>query len=173
MGLTRIRLEGFTAFRRLDLELSPGINIFIGENGTGKTHLLKVGYAACDIAKTKADFAEKLVRTFLPHERRIGRLVHREPKTTKAVVEVFRGNLKLRCSFSNHAKDPKSASLRGQGSWMREEVEAAYIPVKEMLANAPGFVSLYELREVEFEEVYRDIVLRAYRDILRGPHDRV
>ena len=76
MSLTRIKLEHFTAFEQLDVVLSPGVNVFIGENGTGKTHLLKVGYAACDITKTKASFAGKLLRTFLPYERRIGRLVH-------------------------------------------------------------------------------------------------
>ena len=62
--LTRIRLERFTAFGRLDLELTPGINVFIGANGTGKTHLLKVAYAACDAAKTGASVADKLARIF-------------------------------------------------------------------------------------------------------------
>jgi ABC-type ATPase involved in cell division len=171
MSLTRIRLERFTAFERLDVELSPGINIFIGENGTGKTHLLKVAYAACDITKTKASFAGKLIRTFLPYQRRIGRLVHRTGKSTRAAVEVYRGDTKLRSSFSNHAKEPRSARITGKDAWTAQEIESAYIPVKEMLANAPGFLSLYELREIEFEEVYRDIILRAFRDILRGPHD--
>lgn len=171
MSLTRIRLERFTAFERLDVELSPGINIFIGENGTGKTHLLKVAYAACDITKTKANFAGKLIRTFLPYQRRIGRLVHRTGKSTRAAVEVYRGDTKLRSSFSNHAKEPRSARITGKDAWTAQEIESAYIPVKEMLANAPGFLSLYELREIEFEEVYRDIILRAFRDMLRGPHD--
>jgi len=171
MSLTRIRLERFTAFERLDVELSPGINIFIGENGTGKTHLLKVAYAACDITKTKASFAGKLIRTFLPYQRRIGRLVHRTGKSTRAAVEVYRGDTKLRSSFSNHAKEPRSARITGKDAWTAQEIESAYIPVKEMLANAPGFLSLYELREIEFEEVYRDIILRAFRDMLRGPHD--
>ena len=38
-----------------------------------------------------------------------------------------------------------------------------------MLANAPGFLSLYAAREVHFEEVYRDILHRAYLPPLRGP----
>ena len=171
MTLTRIKLERFTAFEKLDVELSPGVNVFIGENGTGKTHLLKVAYAACDITKTKASFAGKLIRTFLPYQRRIGRLVHRTGKSTRAAIEVYRGDTKLRSSFSNHAKEPRSARITGKDAWTAKEIESAYIPVKEMLANAPGFLSLYELREIEFEEIYRDIILRAFRDILRGPHD--
>ena len=52
MTLTRVRLERFTAFEELDLELSPGINVLVGANGTGKTHLMKVCYAACEVSKT-------------------------------------------------------------------------------------------------------------------------
>ena len=42
MGLTRVELENFTAFRSLKLDLSPGVNVLVGANGTGKTHLMKV-----------------------------------------------------------------------------------------------------------------------------------
>ncbi len=51
MTLTKVRLERFTAFKNLELEFSPGINVLVGENGTGKTHLMKVCYAACDVPK--------------------------------------------------------------------------------------------------------------------------
>ena len=40
-----IHLQNFTVFRDVQLEFSPGINAFVGENGTGKTHLMKVLYA--------------------------------------------------------------------------------------------------------------------------------
>ncbi len=58
--LERITFDKFTAFEKLDIRFSPGINVFIGENGTGKTHILKAAYAACDIAKSKESFAEKI-----------------------------------------------------------------------------------------------------------------
>ena len=38
-----------------------------------------------------------------------------------------------------------------------------------MLANAPGFRSLYAQRAIHFEEIYDDIVARAYIPVLRGP----
>jgi recombinational DNA repair ATPase RecF len=37
----QLQLKNFTAFTDLDIDFSPGINIIIGENGTGKTQLLK------------------------------------------------------------------------------------------------------------------------------------
>jgi len=172
LSLSRIKLERFTAFQELDVALSPGINVFIGENGTGKTHLLKVAYAACDITKTKGSFAAKLIHTFLPYERRIGRLVYRVGRSSRAVVEVHRGRTKIRSSFSNHSRDAASAKITGKQAWTETEIESAYIPVKEVLANAPGFRSLYASREISFEEIYSDIVDRAFLPTLRGPHDQ-
>ena len=48
-------------------------------------------------------------------------------------------------------------------------IKSVYIPVKEMLANAPGFHSLYSQREIHFEEVYDDILARANLPALRSP----
>ena len=66
MTITRVKLERFTAFESLDFKPSHGVNVLVGANCTGKTHLMKVAYAACDVSKTRAGFAEKLVRTFMP-----------------------------------------------------------------------------------------------------------
>lgn len=41
--IERLELKYFTAFSGLTLELSPKVNVIIGENSTGKTHLLKAG----------------------------------------------------------------------------------------------------------------------------------
>ena len=171
--LTRVKLERFTAFSDLDLELSPGINVFVGTNGTGKTHLLKVCYAACDVSKTGDSFAEKLVRVFLPSGRAIGRLVRRRRGGARGAVEVFRGDLKLRASFSNRAKSSKSAAVTGAKAWGESHVKSAYIPAKEILSNAPGFLSLYAHRETHFEEVYKDLLDRAYLPPLRGTPDKL
>ncbi len=43
---SRVRLENFTVFKEATFEFCPGVNAIIGENGTGKTHLLKAMYAA-------------------------------------------------------------------------------------------------------------------------------
>ena len=170
--LTRIRLERFTAFKHLDLDLSPGINVFIGANGTGKTHLLKVAYAACDITQTKKNFAEKLTSIYLPSGRAIGRLVKRRKGSVRTAIEVWRGSAKLRASFSNHSIKPSSATIRSYNEWLEKPIESVFIPVKEMLSNAPGFRSLYAQRDIHFEEVYADILDRAYRPPLRGAMDK-
>lgn len=42
----KLVLEEFTAFHRAELNFVHGVNAIIGENGTGKTHILKALYAA-------------------------------------------------------------------------------------------------------------------------------
>ena len=99
MAIKRLTLERFTAFEKLDLSLSPGINVFLGANGTGKTHLMKTIYAACDITKTKLNFAEKLIRVFLPSGRALGRLVKRKKTSSTCAINIHRDGLRLRASF--------------------------------------------------------------------------
>lgn len=171
MTITKVKLESFTAFDNFAVEPSPGINVFVGANGTGKTHLMKVCYAACDVSKTGMAFAEKLVRVFLPSGGDLGRLAKRKSRSAKSTVEVFRDGASLGISFSNRAKSTGSALVWGIPGWTASPIESVYIPAKEMLSNAPGFLSLYAAREVHFEEVYPDILQRAYLPPLRNPSD--
>lgn len=179
--LEHIKLERFTAFEHLQLQFSPGLNVFIGENGCGKTHLLKLLYAACEVSTSQKTFAEKINSVFLPSDRKIGRLVKRRSTSSTGSVDVTRTvqvdgkdkPLSLRLSFSNHTKDPAKATVSGSTKqWQEHPVTAVYIPVKDMMANAPGFRSLYSLRHIHFEEVYADIIDRAFLGTLKGPTDK-
>ena len=44
MFIQKISLKNITVFDTLDMQFSDGINVFIGPNGVGKTHLLKILY---------------------------------------------------------------------------------------------------------------------------------
>lgn len=180
--ITKVKFEKFTAFESLEVDCSPGVNVFVGTNGTGKTHILKTIYAACDITKSKKGFAEKINKVFLPSKEQIGRLVKRSSVSTSGFCEVIRElpplfgfgeTIKIRLSMSNHTKTPDKASVSGSTKrWIENPIESVYIPVKEMLSNAPGFRSLYSSRQIAFEEIYADIVDRALLPLLKGPADR-
>ena len=40
-----LRLQNFTVFAAAEFDFVPGVNVFVGENGTGKTHVMKALYA--------------------------------------------------------------------------------------------------------------------------------
>lgn len=176
--LEKIKFDKFTAFEKLEVKFSPGINILVGENGTGKTHILKAAYAACDIAKSKGGFAEKINNVFYPSDKQIGRLVKRSSVSSKGSIEVTRKlsddkKISLRLSLSNHTTKPEKATLSGSPKvWIENPMAAAFIPVKDMMANAPGFRSLYKEREIHFEEVYVDIIDKAFLPVRKGPTDK-
>ena len=159
MALTKVKFENFTAFKELEVEFSPGINAFIGTNGTGKTHLMKVCYAACGAFRPDDIFRDRLLGAFLPSGRWLDRLIRQPAMLASAAV--YAGDRKLSIFFK--ARSTHTETDTGL------PIASTYIPPKEMLANAPGFLSLYAAREVHFEEVYRDILHRAYLPPLRGP----
>jgi predicted ATPase len=156
--ISRLALENFTAFRNIDITFSPGVNVLIGKNGTGKTHILKVLYSACDVTITKKLLAEKILPVFLPYHYSINRLVSRKPGNVPAKISIFRGDDSISLSFFK-----KNGKWTENGSnWYNESIECVYIPVKEMLSSAPGFRSLFNKREIHFEEIYPDIIDRAF-----------
>ena len=57
MCLRTLHIENYSAFRNLDIDFCKGVNVFIGENGTGKTHLMKLLYSACQAADQKTSFS--------------------------------------------------------------------------------------------------------------------
>ena len=175
--LKSIKLVRFTAFENMELAFSPGINVFLGENGTGKTHILKAAYSACEAGKPNGRFAEKLANVFYPSDKRIGRLVKRSTVSTMGSLEIVRSiaddqDINLRLQLSNHTIQPDKATVSGKTKlWRENPVQAVYIPVKDMMANAPGFRSLYEEREIHFEEIYVDILRKAFLPFQKGPID--
>jgi ABC-type ATPase involved in cell division len=174
--ITHIRLENFTSFVGLDQAFSQGVNVIIGANGTGKTHLLKVLYASCAVTvgeDQEKGFALKLRNAFNPYEGRIGRLSRRQKTSVKTKIVVTReGGAKLSAEFSNHTYKPDDVKVTGETTWKKDELASAYIPVKEMLAHAPGFLATAAKREIAFEEVYVDIIKRAFLPKLMGAVDK-
>ncbi len=173
--LIQIKLENFTAFAYLDQTLSQGVNVLIGVNGTGKTHLLKILYAACSITvgeDAEKGFGQKLRNVFNPYEGRIGRLSRRDSKSANTKIIITRsGGSKIAANFSNHTKS-SDAKISGELRWQKEKLISAYIPVKEILAHAPGFLSTVSKREIAFEEIYVDIIKSAFLPKLMGPIDQ-
>ena len=63
--LKSLRIENFTVFPKADLEFGNDLNIIIGENGSGKSHLLKAAYAPIAVSAGRLE-------TGLPTEARPG-----------------------------------------------------------------------------------------------------
>lgn len=168
--LTEIKINKITAFDSLDIKLSKGINIFIGANGTGKTHLMKLLYGSMLMADSSASktMDQILQGLFLPDA--LGRMVKRSIGRGKGSFSVFRNDgdgidRNIRYELTSLGKS-QTVNLR---LWSRpQQYNVVYIPVKDMLANSPGFKSLYEKRDVYFESIYADIISMALLPPTKG-----
>ena len=140
MYIDYLYLNNFTVFKTLNIEFSKGLNIFIGENGTGKTHLLKLLYAACKAAEPQISFPQKLVNCMLPDNYKISRLVNRDAKDAKIVISAEEQGLEEKVStqlhFSKHNKK-WNATVDDEEEWEQKlnKSNAIFIPAKEILSN--------------------------------------
>ncbi|MBF0124375.1 MAG: AAA family ATPase [Magnetococcales bacterium] len=161
---TRLILTNFTVFKSLDIQFSQGINVFVGANGTGKTHLLKLLYClqACQ-SSNRRSLDEKLGTVFRPRDNDFRRLTRRRSGRTVTKITVEMGQHSVKANWHN-----ASDGLAPQFPPDLLLEQPVYIPVKEVLSFAPGFISLYDKYEMAFDEVYYDILKMAYLPVRKG-----
>lgn len=175
MNLKSVKIENFTVFDKAEINFCNGINIFIGENATGKTHLLKVLYSACRSNRVDIDFGQKIVRTLMPDDFRIARLVDRRKGNHIAKIRVSAANgdkktdAHLEISFDKRTKK-SAASVKGKEKWEKEfkNNSSIFIPAKEILSHSYKLAAATSVDNVRFDDTYIDIINSAKIDITMG-----
>jgi predicted ATP-dependent endonuclease of OLD family len=61
--LKSLHIENLTVFPKADFTFGKNLNVIIGENGSGKSHLLKVAYSAIAVSAKGARDAGSEVPT--------------------------------------------------------------------------------------------------------------
>ena len=168
MALTRIEAGNFTVFENIDIDFCDGLNVFIGENGMGKTHIMKLLYAACWASKHDVSFPQKTTMLFRPDQSNIERLVNRRKNSNNtAQVSIESGKSKLEMTFTTRTKK-WDAQVKGKEKWEKQDLTSVFIPAKEILSNAWNLEAAVKMGNVEFDDTYLDIIAAAKIDISRG-----
>ncbi len=98
--IKKIEIQNFTCFADFKTELVPGVNLFIGDNGTGKTHILKLLYAiesAPITATPPQDPSQKILRVFMPRKLDMGRLLRKGKGNKEGRFSVSKKDGKIYC----------------------------------------------------------------------------
>ena len=172
MLLKRLHIENFTVFEKATFEFCPGINVLIGTNGTGKTHLLKLAYAGAT-GRTSRDAMLRLVDLFQPTGGNRMHLVrHGQDRAILNVVSDRMESKWLMTVFMPDERDDTekpSVEKRYHHSGAGDEGRTVFVPSKELLAHAAGIRSFIEVYQSSFDLTFKDILDLAYLPPLKDP----
>ena len=182
MAIQKITVNNFTVFKKMEIEFCSGINILIGENGTGKTHLLKLLYAAY-LARVDNSFSlnsvfgdnfdfeatvtnvitdEVSIMKGIPRDVTIGS-VHRaffqsdDGKIEEAFFHLEDGSVEEAYFQAEEDSDSKASVVS------HKPFEAVFIPVKDMLTHSKGLLAMSKKysKEMPFDKTLLDIIEKA------------
>ena len=172
VAFTSLSVENFAAFQR-PLEWGPlaSLNVVIGENDTGKTHLLKLLYA---MARAVADYgvkrsgpepkdlaellAHKLRWTFLPPKLELGKLVSPGLGNRLSANLCWGNDGHLRFAFGK-ATTTQIVEISTDNLSQLLGNKASFLPPKEILSIFDAIVATRETLELAaFDDTYYDLV---------------
>ncbi len=183
--LKQLSVENFTAFPKAQLDFASGLNVIIGENGTGKSLLLKLAYSVLSVSAAEGKkpnatvptksllasrLAAKLVNVIRPES--LGRLVRRKQGGKRCEILLTFDDSLLDTAFS-FATQSKSEVIVQKTPSTWQTASPVFLPTRELLTIYPSFVSVYENHYLEFEETYRDTCLLLGAPLLKGSRKKV
>ncbi len=165
LRIKHVRIKNFTVFENQELSLSDGLNIILGENSTGKSHLLRLLYALIESNNLAARddtqpiryllqsiISKKLVRIFRPDK--LSHLIQQGEDAS--IVRTDLGKYSMKFRFTRSARVEVTINKDEVPEQLIEK-KAVFIPEKEILSFHEGFTALYNRREVSFDETYYNL----------------
>ncbi|MBF0583184.1 MAG: AAA family ATPase [Magnetococcales bacterium] len=161
---THLTLTNFTAFEHLEMEFSKGVNVFVGANGTGKTHILKLLYCLQMSGTVTGNLSRKFYTVFRTKTGDYKGLIRNSTDRAETKATAIWDDSLMEVSFRAGGVGRSLKNMyQGREITISDVFGVpAYLPVKEMLSFAPGFISLYDKYNLSFDEVYYDILKLAY-----------
>lgn len=167
--ITQLKLKNFVAFTDLAIDFSPGINIIIGENGTGKTQLLKAILALCGPEARAEDAGEKLARKlcrlYHPLSGQVGELRRAGTRGESILTAAFASGQGITVRFSGTAKQAKVSTGAGANV-----AAAIFIPTKEVLSLVRGLTA-EQPDQATIDRIFDDGYLDLARQLIQEGAD--
>ena len=138
------------------LEFAEGINVLIGANGTGKTTLLKMIYAATQwsIEQTDPGKTDKLNKFFSFNLKDSESLKNIRHPNGYCAFEISDGTHKFQYSLSHKG-------FVNWDDWLGLNIQSVMIPTTEMLSHSKGFLAMNMKYNLPFDGTQIDIIVNA------------
>lgn len=168
--IDELTICNLTTMRECTLKLSPKLNVIVGPNGTGKTHILKAAYAAA-FAKTllvnakpdvedevRKEISHKLIRVYKPLNHKLGNL-HRHGADEDAEINtLFSDGESLELSFSSRST---YAVVHRERPIQNKLGKPVFLPTKEVLSFIEGINAQHlekDSLDLFFDATYLDLI---------------
>ncbi len=170
--LKSLDIKNFTVFANASIEFSPGLNVIIGDNATGKSHLLKLGYSVMHtLAKPgkKNTLADKLYNVFKPNS--LGHLNRHGSGRQRTQITVVidlpdKSTETLQFSFAKNSRTEVTINQTITQELSKKQA-TVFIPSREVLTLHPEMTALYEERFMTIDETYYDLCKALNLPLLR------
>lgn len=181
--LKQASIKNLTVFSQANLEFASGLNIIVGENGMGKSHLLKVIYAiiaaGCDPKSATTTqptqshlqkaYADKLVKVLRPDG--LGRLARRKQGRERCEIGLVfaEPSANIQLSLSTASKSEVQIE-NAPTQWQAKS--PVFFPTRELLTLCPWFIGFYDNYHLKFEETWRDTCSLLIAPKLKGEREK-
>lgn len=138
------------------LDFCDGINVLIGENGVGKTTLLKMIYAATQwsIKQTDSGKTNRLLQFFSSNLSNNEALKNADNQKGYCYYKVSDGKHIFEDSLSHNG-------IFNYDEWLGLNLQSVFIPTTEMLSHSKGFLALNQKYNMPFDGTQIDIIVNA------------
>ena len=179
MSIQNVTMQNLSVFADGAIPLAKQINVFIGENGTGKTQLLKGIYAVCKI--TDNGNISSFKQCFMLDSDTHTLVRNGHSRITKfAVIPITDTEIKRQKLFCVdiplHTGEVSKKQLQQHSNFVYEihypdtVINATYIPVKDMLTHAKGLLAMSKrYKDFPFDDALLDIIDKSNQWILKEP----
>lgn len=169
MKIKSLDVKRFTVMEEASLRLASGLNVLIGENGAGKSHVMKLLYSVLRVAQRQPEtlaraqelLREKLAAVFKPEEDRLEHLV-RGQHAPGSEIGVTGDEGETFFTLSEHGD--VAVALH---NW-KAGADSLFLPTRDVLAMYEGFISAYQNEVLSFDETYYDVCVALDRGKPRG-----
>jgi len=158
--ISGVSIENFTVFKKENLEFYGGLNVVIGENGLGKTQLLKL---LCALIKSYSSFNFS-VPDYEHNLKNILKLNLNDIFKSDALSNLISWSkdeshitLKINKWHISFSINENSEIIFHEEQYIGTGKKFIFIPAKEILSFYEGFIPLYENRETSFDGIYYNL----------------
>lgn len=165
MSIKSVKIENFTVFEKIDINFASGVNVIIGENGTGKTHLMKVICAIKGKDMNISNYFKGDTMRKTPKIEKIFQDMGLLQDTDELTLEQA---AQLKELLEQKIKEHSTAeTIKFEESIQIQKFDISgdldkfvFIPAKEMLSHAKGLLPMFKKysKDMPFDNSYLDII---------------